>query len=109
MFGGGFDRLTAESGFFPRLKKAFGVLCTIVGIYLLARLSRRSRSHLAAGAIGREVSVPAMQQHIEKIPWNTDLNAVAGVSTHRGEAGPDRHLGDVVRQLPQVGRAHLVG
>ena len=36
VFGGGFDRLTADAKFFPRLKKAFGVLCTLVGIYLLA-------------------------------------------------------------------------
>lgn len=35
VFGGGFDRLTAESGFFLRLKKFVGILALIVGIYLL--------------------------------------------------------------------------
>ncbi len=35
VFGGGLDRLTAESGFFLRLKKLVGVVAFIIGIYLI--------------------------------------------------------------------------
>jgi len=35
VFGGGLDRLTPESGFFPRLKKLLGLLALLVGIYLV--------------------------------------------------------------------------
>ncbi len=35
IFGGGLDRLTAESRFFDRLKKLLGVLALLIGIYLL--------------------------------------------------------------------------
>jgi thiol:disulfide interchange protein DsbD len=34
-FGGGLDRLTTESGFFPRLKKFLGILALLIGAYLL--------------------------------------------------------------------------
>jgi thiol:disulfide interchange protein DsbD len=36
VFGGGLDRLTHESKFFPRLKKFVGILALLVGLYLLA-------------------------------------------------------------------------
>jgi len=35
VFGGGLDRLTAEAGFFLRLKKFLGVLGFLLGVYLL--------------------------------------------------------------------------
>ena len=35
VFGGGLDRLTPESGFFPRLKKFLGVIGLLIGLYLL--------------------------------------------------------------------------
>lgn len=72
VFGGGFDRLTAESGFFPRLRKAFGVLCAIVGIYLL--LGYLAFSGLIWPPLQLSGGVGATIQDTEKIPWNTDLN-----------------------------------
>lgn len=36
VFGGGLDRLTPESKFFPRLKKFVGILALLVGLYFLA-------------------------------------------------------------------------
>ncbi len=35
VFGGGFDRLTPDSGLFPRLKKLIGLIAFILAIYLL--------------------------------------------------------------------------
>jgi len=35
VFGGGLDRLTPESKFFPRLKKLMGILALLVGLYFL--------------------------------------------------------------------------
>ncbi len=35
IFGGGLDRLTPESGFFPRLKKFIGFISLIIGTYLI--------------------------------------------------------------------------
>jgi len=35
VFGGGLDRLTPESPFFPRLKKFIGLLALLIGIYLM--------------------------------------------------------------------------
>jgi len=35
VFGGGLDRLTSESPFFPRLKKTVGIIALLIGIYLL--------------------------------------------------------------------------
>jgi thiol:disulfide interchange protein DsbD len=74
VFGGGFDRLTAESPFFPRLKKALGVLCAIIGIYLLLGYFVSSGLiwpplRFAGGSAGMTT------EHLEKIPWQTDLNA----------------------------------
>ncbi len=84
VFGGGFDRLTAESGFFPRLKKAFGVLCTVIGVYLLIGY------FVATGLIWPPVQLGgglgASTEHIEKIPWNTDLNA--SLSSARSQGKP---------------------
>jgi thiol:disulfide interchange protein DsbD len=72
VFGGGFDRLTGDAKFFPRLKKAFGVLCTLIGIYLLAGYLITSGLiwppvHLATGGT-------ASVGHEEKIDWVTDLD-----------------------------------
>jgi thiol:disulfide interchange protein DsbD len=73
VFGGGFDRLTSESGFFPRLKKAFGIICTILGIYFLGGYL------LHSGLIwpplqfaGDATESPVV--HEEKIPWEGDLD-----------------------------------
>jgi thiol:disulfide interchange protein DsbD len=84
VFGGGFDRLTAESGFFPRLKKAFGVLCTVVGIYLLLGYFISTGLiwppvQLAGGPMG------AGAAHVEKIPWKTDLNGALTLAQSEGK------------------------
>lgn len=84
VFGGGFDRLTAESGFFPRLRKAFGVLCAIIGIYLL--LGYLAFSGLIWPPLQLSGGVGATMQHTEKIPWNTDLNQ--SLSSARTEGKP---------------------
>ncbi len=72
VFGGGFDRLTSDSGFFPRLRKAFGLLCTILGIYLL--LGFLAYSGLIWLPLPLSGGIGAQTQQTEKIPWQTDLN-----------------------------------
>ena len=74
VFGGGFDRLTPDSTFFPRLKKTFGVLCTLIGIYLLGGYL------VSAGLIWPAVNTGAIGSvgHggiEEKIAWQTDLDS----------------------------------
>lgn len=73
VFGGGFDRLTADSGFFPRLKKAFGVLCAILGIYFL--LGYLAFSGVIWPPLNLSGGVGATSTHAEKIPWRADLNS----------------------------------
>lgn len=85
VFGGGFDRLTSDSGFFPRLKKAFGVLCAIVGLYLLLGYFVSTGLiwpplQLAGDGAGMETA------QAEKIPWKTDLNA--SLAAARSEQKP---------------------
>lgn len=84
VFGGGFDRLTAESGFFPRLKKAFGVLCAIVGIYML--LGYLAFSGLIWPPLSLSGGAAVNMQQVEKILWRTDLNA--SLTTARTEGRP---------------------
>jgi len=73
VFGGGFDRLTADSGFFPRLRKAVGVLCAIVGIYLL--IGFLAYSGLIWPPLQLSDGIGAGTTQAEKIPWQTDLDA----------------------------------
>ncbi|GAB4320278.1 MAG: hypothetical protein Kow0074_10470 [Candidatus Zixiibacteriota bacterium] len=73
VFGGGFDRLTTESTFFPRLKKAFGILCTVLGVYLLGGYL------VANGFIWPPVefqgaSSSSVSHGEEKIEWITNLD-----------------------------------
>ncbi|MBI3872264.1 MAG: thioredoxin family protein [candidate division Zixibacteria bacterium] len=74
VFGGGFGHLASDAGFFPRLKKVFGVLCTLIGIYLLAGYL------LASGLIWPPVDRASLGGGAtstagETIPWKTDLDA----------------------------------
>lgn len=73
VFGGGFDRLTAEAKFFPRLKKVFGILCTLIGIYLLGGYL------VSSGFIWPPVEVAGGIGHSEmageEIPWVTNLDS----------------------------------
>ena len=73
VYGGGFDRLTAEAAFFPRLKKVFGVLCTIIGIYLLGGyLVTSGFVWPPVKFAGGEITQSAPTN--DKIPWVTDLD-----------------------------------
>ncbi len=76
VFGGGLDRLTSESGFFPRLKKFLGVLALLLGAYLLIG------SFVTQGVILPAAShwLPAMgsgtatESSGDLIAWETDLD-----------------------------------
>ncbi|MEZ5358682.1 MAG: protein-disulfide reductase DsbD [Candidatus Zixiibacteriota bacterium] len=76
IFGGGFDRLTGEDGFFPRLKKFLGLLAFLAAVYLLlgTMLSQgfiftpASEWLPAAGMSGA-----AKEQSL--IDWHTDLDS----------------------------------
>lgn len=75
VFGGGFDRLTPESGFFARLKKFVGFLSLLVAIYLLLGLM------LSGGLIHPPMhhwwpggGTPATDQQAH-INWEEDLSA----------------------------------
>lgn len=83
VFGGGFDRLTVESTFFHRLKKAFGVLCTIIGIYLL--LGYFVTSGLIWPPLKLAGSVAGMSTtHEEKISWESDLQGPLASARSQG-------------------------
>lgn len=73
IFGGGFDRLTTESTFFPRVKKAFGIICTVLGLYLFGGYL------VANGFIWPPVEFTgtassSVSHNEEKIEWVTDLD-----------------------------------
>jgi thiol:disulfide interchange protein DsbD len=84
VFGGGFDRLAADAKFFPRLKKAFGILCTLIGIYLLCGYLVTSGFiwppvEFAGTNTGDNASAG------EKIPWVTDLDHGLGRARESGK------------------------
>ena len=80
VFGGGFDRLTGESGFFPRLKKAFGILCTVLGIYFIGGYL------VFSGVLWPPLNVTggSATVHEEKIPWEGDLDAALARAEREG-------------------------
>ena len=87
IFGGGFDRLTSEDGFFPRLKKFLGIIAFIGSVYLILG------SMLAAGFIYPPASqwLPAIGGPSEMksesiIDWKTDLEA--GLAEARATGRP---------------------
>lgn len=73
VFGGGLDRLTARSAFFPRLKKFMGVLALLIGIYLLMGVLFTQGLILpAASQWLPSIGGPAAQAgHL--ISWETEL------------------------------------
>lgn len=83
VFGGGFDRLTADSGFFPRLKKAFGLLCAILGIYFL--LGYLAFSGVIWPPLNLSGNVGVGTQTAAKIPWQTDLNSSLSGARTKGK------------------------
>jgi thiol:disulfide interchange protein DsbD len=87
VFGGGFDRLTAESGFFPRLKKLLGVLALIVGGYLLLGSLLSQGFILPAGqAWLPSTGATATVEEAGITNWETDLEA--GLARARAENRP---------------------
>lgn len=76
VFGGGFDRLTPESGFFLRLKKLVGIAALLMAFYLLGGTILRSGLILPPAAewlpAGSGV-VGAAETAL--IPWDSDLES----------------------------------
>ena len=87
VFGGGLDRLTAESGFFPRLKKFVGILALIIGVYLLGGSILRSGLILppASEWLPAAAGTSTSESH-SLINWNHDLEA--GLSQAKAEGKP---------------------
>lgn len=87
VFGGGLDRLSAETRFFGRLKKFVGVLAFLVGLYLLLGtiltrgliLPPVAKWLPTVGISGSDVKGPT-------INWGTDLEA--GLAQARVEGRP---------------------
>jgi thiol:disulfide interchange protein DsbD len=76
IFGGGFDRLTPDSTFFPRLKKFVGILAFLVGVYLLLS-TILIRGLIVPPAsewlpVGGSVTDATTK---DLIPWRTDLES----------------------------------
>jgi len=86
VFGGGMDKLTAESGFFPRLKKYLGVIALLIGAYLLLGLLF-SEGFILPSMAGRFVSGGTEVTEASGITgWETDLEA--GLSRAKAEGKP---------------------
>lgn len=76
VFGGGFDRLTTESGFFDRLKKLLGLLAFLVGAYLLIGVILINGLILPpAQQWLPAVSGDTAMETQEIIPWERDLDS----------------------------------
>jgi len=73
VFGGGFDRLTSESGFFDRLKKFLGVLAFILGFYLLLGTVIMQGFILPPASLNFGGGVGTSEK-AELIPWEKDLD-----------------------------------
>ncbi|MBD3258697.1 DUF255 domain-containing protein [candidate division GN15 bacterium] len=75
VFGGGLDRLTSDSGFFPRLKKLLGMVAFLIGAYLL--LGTFLMHGFVLPKASEWLPVGGGQVAVEKagIPWETDLDA----------------------------------
>ena len=87
VFGGGFDRLTSDSGFFPRLKRLLGVLALIVGGYLLLGSLLNQGFILPAGQAWLPSGGAATVTEESGIRnWETDLEA--GLARARAENRP---------------------
>jgi len=87
VFGGGLDRLTADSAFFQRLKKFIGILALLFGIYFLMGtviidgliLPPASQWLPSAGA-------GVTQEKVDSIKWITDLEG--GLARAKAEGKP---------------------
>lgn len=87
VFGGGLDRLTAESGFFPRLKKFVGILALLIGVYLLGGSILRSGLILPPASEWLPAASGASSNESHSlIDWNHDLEA--GLNQAKAEGKP---------------------
>ncbi len=87
VFGGGFDRLSAEAGLFARLKKFLGILAVLIGAYLLMGTVLREGFILPpASQWLPSGGATATQTDDHLIAWETDLNQ--GLSRARSEGRP---------------------
>ncbi|MGB5137674.1 MAG: cytochrome c biogenesis protein CcdA, partial [Candidatus Zixiibacteriota bacterium] len=87
VFGGGFDRLTAESGFFLRLKKFVGILALLVGVYLLGGTILRQGLILPPAAEWLPMSSGTVEPSEKSlINWSDDLES--GLAQAKSEGRP---------------------
>ncbi|MFQ6007472.1 MAG: cytochrome c biogenesis protein CcdA [Candidatus Zixiibacteriota bacterium] len=84
VFGGGLDRLTPETTFFPRLKKFLGILALVLGMYLLVGTFITQGLILPMGF--RWSPVIGVSDTTNLIDWETDLEA--GLARARMEGKP---------------------
>ncbi|MCP4684962.1 MAG: DUF255 domain-containing protein [bacterium] len=87
VFGGGLDRLTPETSFFPRVKKFLGVLALLVGGYLLLGSLVTQGFILPASSGWMPGFADTTAEHqSELIPWERDLEA--GLARAKAEQRP---------------------
>jgi len=87
VFGGGLDRLTAESGMFLRLRKFLGVVAFLIGAYLLVGVILLSGLILPPASQWLPTSSGGATEPAEPgIAWVTDLEA--GLALARTEGKP---------------------
>lgn len=85
VFGGGFDRLTPESGMFLRLKKLIGLLAFIIGLYLIVGSMFMNGFILPPmGSFGGGAGL--MQTEKEMVEWHRDLES--GLAKAQAENKP---------------------
>lgn len=87
VFGGGLDRLTPETTFFPRLKKFLGVLALLVGGYLLIG-SLITNGFILPPSSGwmPGMTIDTAERSTDLIEWERSLEA--GLSRARAENKP---------------------
>jgi thiol:disulfide interchange protein DsbD len=87
VFGGGLDRLTSDTPFFPRLKKFLGVISLLVGTYLFVGTLLSQGLILPPASNWLPSTGPAVtEKNNQGIPWETDLEA--GLARARREGKP---------------------
>jgi len=75
IFGGGFDRLSSDDGFFPRLKKFLGVLAALVAAYLLVGTLLMQGMILPPASEWLPIGATGSVQSAKLIDWETNLSA----------------------------------
>lgn len=75
VFGGGLDRLTSESAFFPRLKKFLGLLALLVGTYILLGSLLIQGFILPPASNWLPVGSSQVTEPEEQIAWQIELDS----------------------------------